>query len=1031
MADFTLLTKAELSLLAKDHLVLSRECRKTKDAMLCFILEHAGEALRDEMTAQALAKASRKRSRTDVQHERRVAQRVEEAEVSRDTSRYLQLPAEAERLQCHREFLKATSSAALQTAVCAVCAREVSVTDDGVELALLTSLPNTERLRPIEPHAKHDLFDGCLLAPEGVIVQDQKISVRTCKQCRDDLRRSSTLPPRLSLANNLWIGPVPPELSILTVPEQLLIAQLYPRVYVFKLFPKTPGYRPANETLQRGMRGTVSTYELDTQGVVNMAEGGLMPRLPAVLAKVISVTFIGVGPLPKKWLRTTFRVRRHLVHAALLWLRANHRHYSDITISEERLQGLPEDDVPDELLGVVRHCSDPGVSLQEGGGYVPEDDDELPPGATDDAGDQHGPSTTGDGPTSALPVPPSGAPGACVNDEEDDGPGELMKSSTYEAADLLGSDPDVIPLHVSGSIDTDLTRMNANDMMMWGLNNLWSSSGEGGYSIRHSRAPVSDYPRTRPGGPSTPLVPTGTNYFERAFPCLFPYGRGGVEGEQPVTVELREHIRWALLYHDRRFRTHETFPFVGFGILQRREALGSARIQIRRKAFEQEMRVLSSISVATMQQASQQEAAKQPITDPAVLLLKRLVHAAAGRVQGTDAARYKIRGQIWSTCLTHGPPSMWITINPTDIHDPIAQLFAGAEIDMDRFIATEGPSAEQRAAAIAEDPYAAAKFFHFMVGTILETLFQVRTTTFAVKGGMGVLGRASAYVGTVESQGRGSLHLHMLLWLQDTPRSEQLHELLQTDAFRDRVRAYIHANIRAYLPGLETAQSVRSIPKDKEIAYSRPPDPSSPTFAADVADFELRLARAQQVHSCKVKRCLRFDKKGSLKCKRRAPFEFTEHDYVEADGRWGPKRLYRYMNGWIPAVLVNARCNNDGKLLTNGADTKNITFYVSSYAGKKQGKNHNLSAILADAYLYNQSNPKPEYMHDLREQQRLLLFRLINSINREQELAAPMVISYLMGWGDMKTSHSYASLYWSSFSATLYRTFPELRLVPR
>ncbi|RDX55291.1 hypothetical protein OH76DRAFT_1452358 [Lentinus brumalis] len=872
MADFTLLTKAELSLLAKDHLVLSRECRKTKDAMLCFILEHAGEALRDEMTAQALAKASRKRSRTDVQHERRVAQRVEEAEVSRDTSRYLQLPAEAERLQCHREFLKATSSAALQTAVCAVCAREVSVTDDGVELALLTSLPNTERLRPIEPHAKHDLFDGCLLAPEGVIVQDQKIS-----------------------------------------------------------------------TLQRGMRGTVSTYELDTQGVVNMAEGGLMPRLPAVLAKVISVTFIGVGPLPKKWLRTTFRVRRHLVHAALLWLRANHRHYSDITISEERLQGLPEDDVPDELLGVVRHCSDPGVSLQEGGG-----------------------------------------------------------------------------------IDTDLTRMNANDMMMWGLNNLWSSSGEGGYSIRHSRAPVSDYPRTRPGGPSTPLVPTGTNYFERAFPCLFPYGRGGVEGEQPVTVELREHIRWALLYHDRRFRTHETFPFVGFGILQRREALGSARIQIRRKAFEQEMRVLSSISVATMQQASQQEAAKQPITDPAVLLLKRLVHAAAGRVQGTDAARYKIRGQIWSTCLTHGPPSMWITINPTDIHDPIAQLFAGAEIDMDRFIATEGPSAEQRAAAIAEDPYAAAKFFHFMVGTILETLFQVRTTTFAVKGGMGVLGRASAYVGTVESQGRGSLHLHMLLWLQDTPRSEQLHELLQTDAFRDRVRAYIHANIRAYLPGLETAQSVRSIPKDKEIAYSRPPDPSSPTFAADVADFELRLARAQQVHSCKVKRCLRFDKKGSLKCKCRAPFEFAEHDYVKADGRWGPKRLYRYMNGWIrshPSLSLS--------LLTNGADTKNITFYVSSYAGKKQGKNHNLSAILADAYLYNQSNPKPEYMHDLREQQRLLLFRLINSINREQELAAPMVISYLMGWGDMKTSHSYASLYWSSFSATLYRTFPELRLVPR
>ncbi len=589
----------------------------------------------------------------------------------------------------------------------------------------------------------------------------------------------------------------------------------------------------------------------------------------------------------------------------------------------------------------------------------------------------------------------------------------------------------MIPLHVSGSIDTDLTRMNANDMMLWGLKNLWTASGEGGYSIRHGRAPVSDYSRSRPGGPSTQPVANGPNYFERAFPCLFPYGRGGVEGEQPTPVEFREHIRWALLYHDRRFRRHETFPFVGFGILQRREALGSAKVQIRRKAFEQEMHVLSTITVASMQRASEQEAAKQPITDPAVLLLKRLVHGAAGRVQGTDAARYKIRGQIWSTCLAHGPPSMWITINPTDIHDPIAQLFAGEEIDLDRFLGTCGPSAERRAAVIAEDPYAAAKFFHFMIATVLDTLFQVSATSFSVQSRMGVLGRASAYIGTVESQGRGSLHLHMLLWLQDTPRSEQLHDLLKTEAFRERVRTYIRANIRAYLPGLESAQSVRAIPKEKEIAYSRPPNPSSPTFAADVADFELRLARAQQVHTCKVKRCLRFDKTGSLKCKRRAPFEFAADDYVEADGRWAPKRLYRYMNGWIPAVLVNARCNNDGKLLTNGADTKNITFYVSSYAGKKQGKNHNLSAVLADAYLYNHSNPKAEYMHDLREQQRLLLFRLINSINREQELAAPMVVSYLMGWGDMKTSHSFAPLYWSSFSGLLYRTFPELRLAPR
>ena len=49
----------------------------------------------------------------------------------------------------------------------------------------------------------------------------------------------------------------------------------------------------------------------------------------------------------------------------------------------------------------------------------------------------------------------------------------------------------------------------------------------------------------------------------------FPYGFGGIEAEREVTVPFTEHIQWALQYHDRRFRKHETFPFVAFGIGQR------------------------------------------------------------------------------------------------------------------------------------------------------------------------------------------------------------------------------------------------------------------------------------------------------------------------------------------------------------------------------------------------------------------------------------------------------------------------------
>ncbi len=378
MDEFLPLTKQELTDLARGHLSLGRESRATKASMLAAILELGSpELLASMRSAVAEKEEARKRRRGETQQQRRVAQRTESAPtVSADPSRYLELPSEEQRRECFRQFIAATSNAALATAVCAVCAREVSVQDDHVEEHALETYQYRRRLRPTRSHPMHTLYDGCLLEPAGVRVVGSSTRIKTCKSCRDELRKDRAQPPRFSFANDLWLGPIAIELQMLTIPEQLLIAQLFPRVYVFKLYPKTPGYRPPSETLQRGMRGTVSTYELDPQGVADMLDGGLLPRLPSVLASVISVTFMGIGPLPKQWLRTTFRVRRPVVAAALRVLQRQHRHYQSVTICEERLRALPEDDVPQELLQVMRHSPDGDIALQEHGGYVPEDDED-------------------------------------------------------------------------------------------------------------------------------------------------------------------------------------------------------------------------------------------------------------------------------------------------------------------------------------------------------------------------------------------------------------------------------------------------------------------------------------------------------------------------------------------------------------------------------------------------------------------------------------------------------------------------------
>lgn len=104
------------------------------------------------------------------------------------------------------------------------------------------------------------------------------------------------------------------------------------------------------------------------------------------------------------------------------------------------------------------------------------------------------------------------------------------------------------------------------------------------------------------------------------------------------------------------------------------------------------------------------------------------------------------------------------------------------------------------------------------------------------------------------------------------------------------------------------------------------------------------------------------------------------------------------MNTWVPALTVNIQCNNDIKLLSNSRETMNVTFYITSYQTKKQGRNYNMSAVLAKGFTYH--DKRTSYHETLHDQQWLLLFRLVNMINREQELAALMVMLYLMGWGD-------------------------------
>ncbi|KAH8976856.1 hypothetical protein EDB86DRAFT_2768594, partial [Lactarius hatsudake] len=352
---------------------------------------------------------------------------------------------------------------------------------------------------------------------------------------------------------------------------------------------------------------------------------------------------------------------------------------------------------------------------------------------------------------------------------------------------------------------------------------------------------------------------------------------------------------------------------------------------------------------------------------------------------------------------------------------PIVQVLCGEDINLDDFCATNQRPSDT---AIAADPYAACLFFHLIINTILRSLLGI--TGFSSSGPIeretGILGKIAAYVGTVEAQGRGTLHLHMILWLCGSVTTEKMKELLATEQFRKALTSFISANIRAHIPDAPGV-AVLSIPCERVVTFSRPVHPQTHEYEVSRADAEKRIARTVQVHQCSHV-CMKISN-SRLVCKRWAPFPLFANDWVDEHGNWGPKRTYTYLNNWCPAILQTVRTNHDIKLITNGIETKDIAWYITHYVAKKQRDSSNTSALLAKTLAYHWSNEQRNSA--LSAIHKKLIQQCANSLSRQQELSAPEVISYLMGWGDRFVSHHFEMIHWYSVVKLLTKTFPILQ----
>ncbi|CAF2181151.1 unnamed protein product, partial [Rotaria magnacalcarata] len=440
------------------------------------------------------------------------------------------------------------------------------------------------------------------------------------------------------------------------------------------------------------------------------------------LCNTIKIIFFGAKRPERIQLKTILAVRKKQVLDALHWLKKYNPLYQNVEINLQNIAELPENDVPDSIISTMEMKIGDEETPSERLGHVP---DPL-----------------------ANPV-----------------------ESTMS---------DAIPIGNSGVLDVNGSTVSNDEITNCILHKIKNTTtpeqgeNENVYLIPHSSNPVNEY--------------FNPKFLLGLYPTLFCYGRGSPEDPSRSTkIRFQEHIRYLLSYNDRRFETNYSFMFVIVNPLQRRNACFHARLIATRPYFQASAQEIQSLNTNDIEMALSNFSKKTYDSTTSTTLNKLFNHikTIGGHVMGSAQSRTTLRTRIHSLIYNQGLPSIFLTLNPADIHSPVALYFAGVKIDLDNIQMQELMTTYERAEIIASHPVATAKFFHVLITNILDTM---------VLGG--VLGPVKAYFGTVENQGRGSLHLHLLVWLGHNLKPADMKARVQDTDFREKLKEYLEDIIK-------------------------------------------------------------------------------------------------------------------------------------------------------------------------------------------------------------------------------------------
>jgi hypothetical protein len=659
--------------------------------------------------------------------------------------------------------------------------------------------------------------------------------VVACKECVKNVGRGIASPAVRLHSRLRCEHAFPEELKDLTPVEEKLIA--LNSCYGFITTYSVVKGRRQSTAYPKHIKGHITVFPNCVQELVTLV-------LPHPLLKVmdeIHVSWKGPQKPAPKDISGLLSVRRRVVERALVWLKANNPLYAHIEIDTAELEswGAPSHGVPCQVYERLERDEPSAVEKTRTAQLVPPSERGL---EVEDAMDVREILATLDqADVGRLEGVEEGRTDVGNGDAEPDG-------------NVNESDEAIQEIGASGMFALD-ANPDVDDAEK--LQYVFSALGNDGKGRSSSSAEVLC------GNTTEPYIavsrgedfadPDDMWFYAKAFPTLFPFGGGGprqaeekiaemVEGlivESPMTAEalaknalssrnmsLEKWARVVLQRHGGRFATHRVFTFLVFNKLVRFRNHRVSMMSVSRKEFPEVERIVQSLSVQRLENARHELEASGKTSDGAVNQLLRNLSLYGFRQPMSRELRLGMRRKIKSLIVREGIPAIWFTLNPNDITNPVKLRLAAYRSrepkEAEAFLTGLDASFKRMRLAIS-DPLSSALFFHREISMFFKHYVRA--------GESSVFGRINQYFAAVETNERGSLHLHGLLWLHGNIGLSSFLDGVEDEgsrSYRDQVLQYVDSVFTEVCPhpSLPSEQSseteLHRISMKKRLEWSWP-----------------------------------------------------------------------------------------------------------------------------------------------------------------------------------------------------------------